>query len=1100
MASPQTEKCLLENDFSVDWRASIIQQLNDRKMREEKPFEDLISFCCKLFDVCHIEKSNKVMERTDSGDDRHHILEKKVFELQEELTEMHRRKGEHIQDVIELKRAVENKEKERAELLDKLQEKELALMASKSACEALEQLIVDMESKHTLVKDEYDALSIAFNNLVRKHSALEKEHANLLARYKEIKEQEVDRINAENAKLLRKQEQTMQQRVVEEASKVTIDDSDIPSVVNPDRLCVVARLPDKVMYSFEAHDGEVNAVKWASSGLLATGGGDRKVKLWKISLTLASSVMQLTGSNASITAIDVENDYLLASSNDFASRVWTLSDGKLRRTLTGHSNKVLAVKFLGVPNKVVSGSHDRTLKVWDINRHACIRTLFAGSTCNDLVTREGQECSAVISGHFDKRIRFWDIRSDCSANEILLQGKITSLAVSPDGFSLLSCVRDDTLKLLDLRKNQIVRTYVAEGFKVGCDTTRAVFSPDNEYVAVGSSDGAIFIWNQSTGKVEKCLRDQHNCNVICCTWDPTGTHFVSCDRNKKVVIDALDAIGTNSLGHDEERNVLEELLGTPEDDDLASELNNEKKAGSKRKTVIYSTVQRKTDNLGKKNNSSVTQTKSVVKKKETSSDEKYSKTVNSSSKSRNRDGKLHSKSTKGSRSSSNHISTSEVAPKSPQIKSELKSKKEEESHKKPELKTVTGVANESESDASDASSADGSCSCEDHSSLQSGSYSGDSRSSCSRSATPVNEVEVKREKVVSPSHRRVKRSRSPRIDKKSELSQVLTINFQNLFSEKSKRHHSSTGRSTKQRDYSSLIKYFFKDTVYFVMKSNNHENVVLSKAKGVWSTPPQNEHKLNRAFLEFRNVILIFSIKESGKFQGFARLASESRHDSQPIQWVLPPGLSAKALGGVFNLDWICRRELSFSKTLHLFNPLNDGKPVKIARDGQEIEPRVGEELCRLFPPDENVDLIPFLKRMKKQSHNKPSHHRPAEFSRQVRIDRRRERVPSINAPFPNNNAPNIMLRIKRNRNGRSDSPSGKRLKRDFRDVRNDQKMGNIQRPFMRRDMGMSDTFNDFVRPPPMPHTFPHHIPFGEQPLFQRMDFMSKPRPMDKRA
>lgn len=70
---------------------------------------------------------------------------------------------------------------------------------------------------------------------------------------------------------------------------------------------------------------------------------------------------------------------------------------------------------------------------------------------------------------------------------------------------------------------------------------------------------------------------------------------------------------------------------------------------------------------------------------------------------------------------------------------------------------------------------------------------------------------------------------------------------------------------------------------------------------------------------------------------------------------MLPPGLSAKALGGVFKVDWICRKELPFTSTLHLYNPWNDGKQVKIGRDGQEIEPRVAEELCRLFPEDEGT-------------------------------------------------------------------------------------------------------------------------------------------------
>lgn len=69
----------------------------------------------------------------------------------------------------------------------------------------------------------------------------------------------------------------------------------------------------------------------------------------------------------------------------------------------------------------------------------------------------------------------------------------------------------------------------------------------------------------------------------------------------------------------------------------------------------------------------------------------------------------------------------------------------------------------------------------------------------------------------------------------------------------------------------------------------------------------------------------------------------------------MPPGLSAKALGGVFKVDWICRKELPFTATLHLYNPWNDGKQVKIGRDGQEIEPRVAEELCRLFPEDEGI-------------------------------------------------------------------------------------------------------------------------------------------------
>uniref|UniRef100_A0A0A9W0N2 YTH domain-containing protein 1 n=1 Tax=Lygus hesperus TaxID=30085 RepID=A0A0A9W0N2_LYGHE len=169
-------------------------------------------------------------------------------------------------------------------------------------------------------------------------------------------------------------------------------------------------------------------------------------------------------------------------------------------------------------------------------------------------------------------------------------------------------------------------------------------------------------------------------------------------------------------------------------------------------------------------------------------------------------------------------------------------------------------------------------------------------------------------------------------------------------------------------DYPTKLNYLFREARFFLMKSNNAENIALSKAKGVWSTLPQNEARLNVAVKESRNIIMVFSVKESGKFCGFARLSGESRRDVTPINWVLPPGLPAKALGGVFKVDWVCRKELPFTSTVHLYNPWNDGRLVKIGRDGQEIEPRVGQELCRLFPEDENIELTPILKKSKEMA------------------------------------------------------------------------------------------------------------------------------------
>uniref|UniRef100_A0A3Q0SRX9 YTH domain-containing family protein n=1 Tax=Amphilophus citrinellus TaxID=61819 RepID=A0A3Q0SRX9_AMPCI len=197
-------------------------------------------------------------------------------------------------------------------------------------------------------------------------------------------------------------------------------------------------------------------------------------------------------------------------------------------------------------------------------------------------------------------------------------------------------------------------------------------------------------------------------------------------------------------------------------------------------------------------------------------------------------------------------------------------------------------------------------------------------------------------------------------------------------SEKKREKLSSSVRAVRKgmENPTSKLRYILRDARFFLIKSNNHENVSLAKAKGVWSTLPVNEKKLNAAFRSARSVVLIFSVRESGKFQGFARLASESHHGGSPIHWVLPAGMNAKMLGGVFKIDWLCRRELPFIKTAHLSNPWNEHKPVKIGRDGQEIQPDVGAQLCALFPLDESVDMHQVARRIRHKRRT-PSEPRP---------------------------------------------------------------------------------------------------------------------------
>ncbi|XP_063312995.1 3'-5' RNA helicase YTHDC2-like [Pelobates fuscus] len=129
---------------------------------------------------------------------------------------------------------------------------------------------------------------------------------------------------------------------------------------------------------------------------------------------------------------------------------------------------------------------------------------------------------------------------------------------------------------------------------------------------------------------------------------------------------------------------------------------------------------------------------------------------------------------------------------------------------------------------------------------------------------------------------------------------------------------------------------------YFIVKSSNLRNLEISQQKGIWSTTPSNERKLNRAFWKSSVVYLVFSVKGSGHFQGFARMSSEIGCQKSQ-EW------GSTSLGGVFKVEWIRKDSLSFQYAHHLLNPWNDNKKVQISRDGQELEPQVGEQLLQLW-------------------------------------------------------------------------------------------------------------------------------------------------------
>ncbi|XP_077874386.1 autophagy-related protein 16-1 isoform X5 [Ictidomys tridecemlineatus] len=532
------------------WKRHIAEELRRRDRLQRQSFEEIILQYNKLLEKSdlHSVLAQKLQAEKHDIPNRHEISPghdgtwndsqlQEMAELrikhQEELTELHKKRGELAQLVIDLNNQMQQKDREMQMNEAKIAECLQTISDLETECLDLRSKLQDLEVANQTLKDEYDALQITFTALEEKLRKTTEENQELVTRWMAEKAQEANRLNAENEKDSRRRQARLQKELAEAAKEPlpVEQDDDIEVIV------------DETSEHTE-ETSPVRAISRAATKRLSQPAGGLLDSITNIFGRRSVSSFPVPQDNVDThpasgkdvrvptTALCVFGAYLLAASNDFASRIWTVDDYRLRHTLTGHSGKVLSAKFLLDNARIVSGSHDRTLKLWDLRSKVCIKTVFAGSSCNDIVCTE--QC--VMSGHFDKKIRFWDIRSESVVREMELLGKITALDLNPERTELLSCSRDDLLKVIDLRTNAIKQTFSAPGFKCGSDWTRVVFSPDGSYVAAGSAEGSLYVWSVLTGKVEKVLSKQHSSSINAVAWSPSGVHVVSVDKSSKAVL------------------------------------------------------------------------------------------------------------------------------------------------------------------------------------------------------------------------------------------------------------------------------------------------------------------------------------------------------------------------------------------------------------------------------------------------------------------------------------------------------------------------------------------------------------------------------------
>jgi WD40 repeat protein len=287
----------------------------------------------------------------------------------------------------------------------------------------------------------------------------------------------------------------------------------------------------KLIKNFVGHSDRVWNMIRTDANKLISGSSDHKIIIWPLD-NLEEELKNLNIDNNI-------NEEKIVHTNNVDSKEETKvleTDNKVsnfinyEKILIGHTNFVCALMEL--PNNLlISGGHDKTLRVWDLNSYECIQTIKPAGLGRIMIIIMFNEDELIVGS--ENNISF--INYTTGKVTATLKGHthlIRDLLLLDDFNTLLSGSDDKTLRVWNIKKNECLKVFTGHQH-----STNKIILFKKDIVCTASDDGMIKFWdisklNNDNTKALKTLTGHSNW-IIYATLISDG-RLVSCGADKKI--------------------------------------------------------------------------------------------------------------------------------------------------------------------------------------------------------------------------------------------------------------------------------------------------------------------------------------------------------------------------------------------------------------------------------------------------------------------------------------------------------------------------------------------------------------------------------------